>query len=133
MCIEAYAAALLDGEGHIRVQSGANFGLDIIFGMSDREPLDLLASKWGGNVLTPASQVTRTGRRMHRWIISGSYAIAFLEDVRPWVQGKAKQVELALKYPLTGSKGRRGNKLPLEVFEARRQIGSRLRELRAVR
>ncbi|KKM96626.1 hypothetical protein LCGC14_1176260 [marine sediment metagenome] len=126
MCIEAYAAALLDGEGCIQVGTNGSFPLRVRFGMTDRAPLDVLAGEWGGNVNTLKQ---RPGERLvYYWDINCSYALGFLKAVEPWVYGKIAQVELALTYPLFGKRGH--TPLPVEVAESRVRIREGLRAVR---
>src|SRR3990172_3893211 len=105
MCIEAYAAGLLDGEGclFVRNNSGRSGGkqLAVQFFMTDSEPLYLLSSRWGYDVAV--SSKTATGRLVYRWMVTGPSALEFLKDVMPWLQGKREQAELCLTYPLWGT------------------------------
>ena len=106
MCREAYAAALLDGEGCISVsQTGASYfqlryyRLRVEFMMTDRAPLDELAYGWGG-VVYICTKKTTTGRAMYSWAVSGRRAQEFLRDTKKWVVGKREQLELALEFPV---------------------------------
>lgn len=127
MCVEAYAAALLDGEGCIFVRNnGRTTQLMVDFKMTDDGPLHLLASRWGNEVV--ANGKTSTGRVMYHWMVTGRHALEFLGDVLPWLQGKREQVELGLTWPLWTS----GAILPERVREGRRRVLLGLRELRAV-
>ncbi len=127
MCVEAYAAALLDGEGCIFVRNnGRTSQLVIDFKMTDEGPLHLLASRWGNDVLPNGK--TTTGRIMYHWMVTGDHALEFLTDVLPWLQGKREQAELGLTWPLWTS----GCTLPEYVRGDRQKILLGLRELRAL-
>lgn len=128
MCIEAYAAGLLDGDGSIYINSPQkSFGglLIVSFTMGDKEPLDLLASRWGGNISVNGR--TSIGRVIYRWAVSGRYAVDFLKEIEPWVFGKAAQAKVALTYPI-GKYQNTGT--PSEVVETRREIGRELHMLK---
>lgn len=124
MCIEAYAAGLLDGEGCIHINK-ASGQLQVLFGMCDREPLDQLAFRWGGNVRT-ANRNTSSGRPIYEWVISSGYALEFLKDIALWVRAKAAQVTVALAYPMIG----KGFTLPQKMRELRQDLGRQLKELK---
>jgi hypothetical protein len=85
----AYLAGLFEGEGFIslvrRPGSRGRDGFSLVVGlnMTDREPLELFADTWGGRV------GCYTGKRKHRplflWRLTSRKAVAFLEDVRPFL------------------------------------------------
>ena len=132
MCIEAYAGALLDGEGSIQVNNDRNCTLLVRFQMTDVEPLELIASRWKGNVLT-MSRRTTGGRLIYLWAISGIHAISFLKDIEPWVLGKALQLKIALTYPAFAKGAYGGNgraPLPQGTLPQRRMVGQQLRDAR---
>jgi len=128
MCIEAYAAGLLDGGGCIfagrrSIQSGGdNHYLTVTFNMTDRAPLEELSLQWGGAV-SKNKKLSSGGRNIYRWAIWRRYAQEFLEDVRPWVRGKKPQVELALRFPV----GRAGHGLSPDERAGQANICSELR------
>jgi len=124
MCVEAYAAGLLDGEGciHINITNGQ---LQVLFGITDRGPLDILASRWSGNVRT-AKRKTSGGRSVYEWAISGSYALEFLQEIRAWMYGKGEQADIALTYPMVGT----GFTLPEEMRVQRQDLGKQLKALK---
>ena len=124
MCAEAYAAGLLDGEGCIHINSSTG-QLQVLFGMCDRGPLDLLAAHWGGNVRT-ARRKTSSGRSIYEWTINSSYALEFLRDVQPWLCAKDDQAKVALRYPMIG----KGFDLPQEMRELRQDLGRQLKALK---
>lgn len=127
MCIQAYAAGLLDGEGCIHICKGTEHPLQVIFEMCDVEPLELLSAQWGGNVMVKHNRTVK-GRIRYRWSIWDSHALEFLADIEPWVFGKAAQVKVALVYPMFG---RGHGALPDTIRQERRKLGEQLKELKA--
>ncbi|KKM72283.1 hypothetical protein LCGC14_1422130 [marine sediment metagenome] len=114
MCVEAYIAGLFDGEGCVTVTRriggtrGVAYQLVVVFGMNDREGLDVVCSRFGGNVLGPNPKGTYT------WAASGVNALAFLKVVRPHVRVKRQQVDVALGFTV----GQRGRLVDLEERES---------------
>ena len=95
MCIEAYAAGLLDGEGCISVYGRGQLQVRIKVG--DLESLDLLASKFGGGLYEAPAP---SGRPMWTWNLSGVESQDFLRCVLPYLIVKRSQARLALDYPV---------------------------------
>jgi hypothetical protein len=106
----AYIAGIFEGEGcvsisrHLRNDTRAegrySYQLHVIFNMTDREPLDLLADYFGGKVRTYDYKPERNARPFHTWHISAKKAIPFLTSLQPFLrcQRIADKVELALAF-----------------------------------
>ncbi|KKK87767.1 hypothetical protein LCGC14_2749910 [marine sediment metagenome] len=98
MCIEAYAAGIMDGDGSIQIQEinrGSSYRFIVYLSGCERSPIDLLHSHWGGGI---TETVTQTGRPYFRWHITSSKATQFLKDILPYLVGKANQAHLALRF-----------------------------------
>ena len=105
MCIESYAAGLVDGEGSIgayKLQAG--YQLVIRIRMVDVEPLELLKKHFGG-VLYPAGK-TKTGRQTWHWQMTGTECQWILQILLPFLVCKKYQAQLALDFPVMGAGGR---------------------------
>ncbi len=130
MCIEAYAAGLLDGDGCIYVnRKHRPYQLQVIFEMTDYDPLAQLASQWGGYARLIKKRTSK-GRSIYNWSVTGTFALVFLRDIEPWVVGKALQLRVALTYPAQGYPGALA--LSEEVVAARQDIGKKLHDLKQV-
>lgn len=135
MCIEAYTAGLIDGDGCITVSRPKPTRCQLIVNLSmcDREPLELVAEEFGGKV--SPGKLTRTGRRVWQWRLSGVGAKWFLEQIRPWLVGKAPQANLALTFPVQprGTHARRPGssygQLSEEDSEAQQSIYAQMKVL----
>ena len=113
MCIEAYAAGLLDGEGCIDVSKQmrklktdargerwrTQYTLQVRIQMSDYEPLYILSERFGGGIGIAVPD-TSHHKTIYTWAIVGPRVKDFLLAVQPYVRGKTEQLELALMYPL---------------------------------
>lgn len=99
----SYIAGLFDGEGCIHIaRSKAKDGrtrypLHVRIKMCDREPIDLIASIWGGNVLERKRGVWRTA---YEWNAAAARAAAFLADIEPYICSakNVQRVSLALAF-----------------------------------
>ena len=127
MCIEAYAAGLLDGEGcvtvlkHLNSEGRPQYQLMVVFGMNDREGLDAIRLRFGGNVNGPDHRGTYT------WSASGVYALEFLKAVAPYALVKRTQVEVALSWAV----GHRGVRLSDDDLTDREASYQALKGLKA--
>lgn len=104
MCLESYLAGLFDGEGCVSVRyNGRNYYLSVQFLMSNHEVMLFLSELgFGGNLHTRyPNGKNRCTRLEYAWTISGKRALEFLRVVEPHVIVKKKEVEVALRYPLT--------------------------------
>ena len=125
MCMEAYAAGLLDGEGCVFINTSTETcQLQVTFTMTDTGPLQHLSERWGGKV-REVKRRTVTGRTSYNWVASDSRALRFLKDVRPWVSCKLEQVEVALEYPFWKMGGERE-----QALITRRELADQLKELK---
>ncbi len=127
MCVEAYLAGLLDGEGYIKAN---RWGVSVVVGMTDRQPLDLIADKYQINV--NKQQVTRTGRQAWMVSVNGNKALSFLRDVRPYLLVKGNQADLALGFPIIERP--KGKNLPMkdEIRATRDKIERELKNIRQI-
>ena len=108
MCIEAYAAGMIDGDGSIQIQriSIGRFRLVVYLSGCNPAPLDELQSHWGGGI---TETTLRTGRQYFRWGLTSTRAANFLEEILPYLRGKFDQATLALKFQHDGHNAESGN------------------------
>src|SRR5260370_40314259 len=92
----AYAAGFLDGEGYIAVLHGrgASYHLEVTASQKTATPLEWLRDRWGGSVRL---RLVNTNP-IFCWTLYANRALAFLEDVRPWLIVKAEQADIAIAY-----------------------------------
>ena len=98
MCLEAYAAGVMDGDGSIQIQRVTRNGayrLTIYLSGCNDKPLYSLQRRWGGGI---THSRTLTGRPYHRWHLTSYKAAEFLEDILEFLIGKEDQAELALRF-----------------------------------
>jgi hypothetical protein len=131
MCIEGYAAGLFDGEGCVHISphtpgTARHHQLIVIFSMTNPEPLNVLATHYGG---WPKKQkrATTAGNPIYQWSISGPVAYNFLSSVRVWSFLKRNQIEIALQWPTFGGWGRgprtkNGGKVPQDIIDTRERL-----------
>lgn len=99
----AYLAGVLDSDGFITAQSSLHGGRHWYFGAvvgiagTRREPHDLAASPFGGNVRTYVPRGDRVGQRdQYQWQRAGRPAVPVLQAVLPHLRIKVDQAHLAL-------------------------------------
>ena len=97
MCVEAYAAGIIDGDGSIQIQEikGTRHRFIVYLSGCTRTPIDFIQEHWGGGI---TETVTQSGRPYFRWHITSDKATSFLEDILPYLVGKTEQALLALKF-----------------------------------
>lgn len=123
---KAYMAGLLDGEGCVGIyrHKGGRLGISVEIANTYKDVLSQLKAQWGGSF----SGRTREGcQKIWRWGVSDKQAEMFLRHVRPFVQIKSNQLELALMFRETLQKGWRGNKLSPAVQAARQFLQACMR------
>ena len=103
---EAYAAALIDGEGSIQVSHawGDNYSLRVYMRMSDAPPIKFMYDTFGGRY-RQSCMLLPSGKWVHDWSVSGQQAKDCLIRVKPYILGKMTQVEIALAFPLESYEG----------------------------
>ena len=134
---EAYAAALLDGEGNISVAKqkredsclhGWSHQLCVRFAMTQPQAIDFMVAQFGFRMERTHRRLP-SGRTLYRCYVNGPEAKAFLEKVRPYVLVKQREIDLAIQFPLRPMSNRR---ISEEDYNARNNIYRQLRALRAV-
>ena len=94
---KAYLAGLIDGEGCISLALYKKaLGLSVIVGMTERSPIDLLSSTYGGRVKVIPGRTARH-RQVFDWRIFGFAAEKILRDIEPHLLVKREQCALALE------------------------------------
>lgn len=99
---KAYIAGLIDGEGYIGITEyhkphrNSSFACRVIVGMSDKDAINFILSRYTGNY----NKYSRPGRRdMHRFMAQDAKDIkVLLTDTQPYIRVKSIQVALALDY-----------------------------------
>lgn len=104
MCIGAYAAGIMDGDGSIQIQdkrsSGSGHRMIVYLSGCDDRPHQVLRERWGG---ATTCSTTRTGRPYFRWHLLSSNAVKFLKDILPYLLVKKEQAELAIVFQSEGA------------------------------
>lgn len=100
----AYLAGVIDSDGYISAQSSLHQGKYRYIGArvgiagTRREPHDLAASLFGGNVRTYVPRGERSGHRdQFQWQRVGAAAGVVIQAVLPYLRVKADQGHLALE------------------------------------
>jgi len=107
--IRAYAAALVDGEGTIRVTRlltgyKARYVPEVTVYNSIKDVLLFLDKHWGGDI-RPKRRAISTHRQEYEWRVRRAKAKEFLRQIMPYLIIKREQAKLALACPL-GKSGR---------------------------
>lgn len=99
--IYAYLAGIIDADGYItinRSQRGTTIYHAPQVGIAGtrRQPHDLAASLWGGNVglFKPNNP---SHREQYQWTRQGAAAVAVIEAIRPYLLIKADHADLAIE------------------------------------
>lgn len=135
-----YAAGFFDGEGSIDIRYECKahkngkryerFYLRVCVVQIVREPLNMLASLWGGSISQRANGI-------HTWVATTASAAEFLRDVLPHLMVKKQEAQIGIELQATmrngivnteGSKG--VDRLSEEVRQARFDLLHQMRTLR---
>lgn len=131
----AYLAGFFDGEGCISVSpykaSHGNVGYQLIVAVSqnDGRALEPFARRWGGKINVASGHLYD---RTCGWSVGSNRALRCLADLRPYLRAKQEEAVIALTWPATEIRGR-GHVLAAEVFNQRREIWCRLKEIKRAR
>lgn len=103
----AYAAGIIDGEGHIRIAQPPSrpYGVLIVrVGMSDKIVPQWLQDYFGGFLGHYKSDKSRKSRNI--WMLEGIRAFDFLKIIQPYIKLKEKHIDIGLRFGETiGIKG----------------------------
>lgn len=101
----AWAAGFMDGEGSIYVRSvhskaghptwRRSYAIAISLGQDDIRPLIVLRALWGGSIAP--QRIRANGKCNCAWTLTAKSAASFLADIRPYLQVKGEQADLALE------------------------------------
>lgn len=105
----AYAGGFFDGEGHISIAASDHrrYGLTLSASQLVPGPLEWLQARWGGHLYLNRGPIeARRGHPLFYWRASARQALTFLLDVRPFLQVKATQADVAIAWQ--SARGRQG-------------------------
>lgn len=101
----AYAAGMVDGEGHIGINVCRQRGegnmrhiLRVTVTNTHRPLLDWLKERFGGTVIEDHKKVVGPKLRVWTWHSRSLAAYEFLRAIRPYVIVKREQVRLAIEF-----------------------------------
>ncbi|MFY4731335.1 hypothetical protein [Nitrospira sp. BLG_2] len=128
----AYAAGLFDGEGCVATYTKKNrvqFSYAANIANTDYRVLAWLLDKFGGKVTKRGG--VRASNQRHKecyvWYVMNGRAAAFMAAVRPYTVIKSEQIDLALELRTTCRFDLRGQVIPPDVLERRRDIMQRIK------
>jgi hypothetical protein len=129
-----WIAGFWDGEGCFTIQRAkhvydqfAYFQGRATIGLIQREPLELLAARFGGTVHPQRRK--ETGRVYHFWGAYGKRALAFVKAVRPFLRVKCRQADILLE--LDALMGKQGRWVTPESYARRMGLWVEMRQLNA--
>ena len=96
-----------EGEGCVSNDKSNNNRLKLSIAQNDRTPLDLGQTIWGGNVRERIRESKNKTCYGHEWSLNHCQAIAFLEDIKPFMKipYKIEQLKKAIENYDKGDKG----------------------------
>ena len=140
----AYAAGIIDGEGHIalskyvekgnrarRRRSGLSvYGFHIAVMMTEPSAVQWLHKTFGGS-FKPYPHKRCKGGMVWRWAVCGDSCASLLQVLLPYLKTKQKQAEVALEFrPSYAQPKQVGLKLTPEIVEFRDDCIDRIKALR---
>ena len=105
--ILGYAAALVDGEGNIRIAKRwdgdrATYYPAVIVSNTERSLLTLLKQNWAGSIYLQRKADPKH-RAIYQWRVIRTKAKGFIRDIEPYLIAKKAQAKLLLAFPGRGN------------------------------
>jgi len=108
IALRAYIAGLIDGEGTIGIKrrmptarnkcASPKYSVSVGISMTDRDPIDLVA-EFCNAASRVSSRVRQAGyKTIYEFAVENDRAVSLLREIRPYLVGKAKQADIALKF-----------------------------------
>jgi hypothetical protein len=129
----AYAAGMVDGEGHIALTPYKATYLPIA-NVTNTDPriVDWLDQRWSGGSHTLHEPSNRNHKVRHNWRLSGRRAYTFLKEIQPYLVLKAAQAELVFAYYDQGGYFQHGaDRLPAQEVIRRAELHLQCKTLNA--
>lgn len=100
-----YLAGLIDGEGCVSVdrtsgrrnRPGFYYWAQVRVAMTDKRPLYLLGSLYGGSI-SSTDRSAHGHKRLYTWTLGGGKVTPLLKDIEPYCIVKKAQVAMALEF-----------------------------------
>jgi hypothetical protein len=129
----AYAAGMVDGEGHIGLTHwGSSFLPIVVITNTDKRMIDWFAERFSGGRILRHDRTNDRHRARYNWRIEGRRAYAFLREIEAYLVGKLEQASLVFAYYDGGGYFHHGSdRLPAEEVIRRAQLHVRLKALNA--
>jgi len=130
--LDAYAAGLFDGEGHVGIVVAKNgrgepyHRLMVNVTNTNVEVIQWLFERYDGCIHNPRYFANENWREAHRWTASDGTAMKFLTAISPYLIIKKEQAAIGISFQQTKGRGGFGTPAPdLDSREAmRKQISS---------
>lgn len=106
----AYIAGFFDGEGSITIHENCkpsprgknpNHTMQVSIGNTNPKVLLYLKNKFGGCISYRKPTLKPNHRNVVQWTIRAKLALPFLIAIKPYIQMKKKQINLAIKFQKT--------------------------------
>jgi hypothetical protein len=145
VALTLWAAGFFDGEGSINITNQVQqstgrmyHALCLSTAQVSREPLDVLAARWGGTVVSrvPGPTARPNTQLSFAWQVRSQQAENFLRDIQPYAIVKARDIEIALRFrEIKATRGGvtgqgRGTPRQQDVHDAREALRLELLERR---
>lgn len=129
--ILAYAAGLIDGEGHIGIVTpqrgkGNHYRLQVEVRNTDARLVKWLHDEFGGSVMY-VKRVQPRHRPVWIWTVQGRKAELFLRSIRPYLIGKAERADVGFALRELIAQG--NNSLSASNLARRADLRARLKVL----
>ncbi len=102
----AYTAGIIDGEGAIciiknkdsRCTRGYNYRLVVQVSMGEPEICNWLCNMFGGHLFVQNRKYATYSVEITGWCLSARQSLRFLHLILPYLKGKRKQAQIAIKF-----------------------------------
>jgi hypothetical protein len=96
--IKAWAAGIIDGEGHVKVERYKQSRGIVRVDNTDMRILKKLEDYFGGKIYPNRRKNRPNSKMCWFWIIYGRQVVPFLEGISPYLIGKKDQAETVIGF-----------------------------------
>lgn len=129
----AYAAGMVDGEGHLGLAAwGSSFLPTVEIINTDANLMDWFTARFAGGVIIKHTPRNPKHSPRLTWRLNGRRAYAFLQEILPYLVIKREQAQIVFDYYDQGGYFHHGNdRLPAEEIIRRAELHLRLKAMTA--
>jgi hypothetical protein len=129
----AYAAGIIDGEGHIGIRKDSEkYFTDVVEVFNSNPNIILFFHKNFGGIIKKSYKFRISKKPYYTWILSGLKTSLFLKNIYPFLMAKKNQADILFKFRDTFYEKYdtyNKNSIPKHIIEIRNKLYKELKQL----